>query len=209
MRLVIFGGTGGVGRQLIPQALAMGHQVVAVARSPKALPEPERLEVIEAALDDREAIHGSIRGADAVLSCLGARQNTADQVEVFGQAMTLIVEAMQAHGVTRLISISGAGVLVPEDKVTLSRRAVRAMLWLFARHVSAAKERERAILVQSGLHWTLVRPPRIVPGPATGVYRVLADDVPSPKISRGDVGHLMLACLEDDTWVGRAPILGY
>jgi uncharacterized protein YbjT (DUF2867 family) len=37
MKLVIFGATGGTGRQLVEQALAEGHQVTAFARRPAAL----------------------------------------------------------------------------------------------------------------------------------------------------------------------------
>ena len=34
MKLAIFGATGGTGQQLVEQALAAGHQVTAVVRSP-------------------------------------------------------------------------------------------------------------------------------------------------------------------------------
>ena len=144
-----------------------------------------------------------------MLSTLGARSNTPDQVEVFGTALQNIVAAMKANEVRRLVSISGAGVFMPDDHITLGRRFVRGMLKLFARYVSEANEREYEIIKASGLDWVLVRPPRIVEGPATGDYRVLADRVPGSKISRGDVADLMLKCASGDEWVGRGPIPGY
>lgn len=209
MNLTVFGATGGVGRVLVSMALEAGHRVTAFVRDPRALAPREGLVVIEGALHDAAAVHRAVAGADAVLSTLGARSNTPEQVELFATALTNITQAMQSQGVRRLVSISGAAVLLPGDHVTWGRRAVRALLMLFSRYVGLAKEREAAVICATDLEWVLVRPPRIVPGPATGTYRVLPDRVPSASISQGDVAHLMLACARGDTWVRRAPILGY
>ena len=209
MKLTVFGGTGGVGSRLIPMALDAGHFVTAMARNPATLPKHPALTVVEGELSDFGAVSKAIAGADAVLSALGARKNTADQVGVFGGAMENITRAMREHGVERLVTISGAGVLLPGDHVTLGRRVIRAMLFLVAKHVAMAKEREAEIVRASNLQWVLVRPPRIVSGPATGKYRVFPDRVPSPKISQGDVADLMLKCAAEPDWIQRAPIPGY
>lgn len=208
MHLTIFGGTGGVGSRLVAQALDDGHGVTAFVRDPGGLSRPEAT-VVAGQLDDYGAVEQAIAGADAVLSCLGARRNTPDQVAVFGTAMQNITRAMKQHGVTRLVAISGAGVIVPGETVALSRRVVRFFLKRLAGHLAAAKEREYEIVAATDLDWTLVRPPRIVPGPATGRYRVFPDRVPSPRISQGDVAHFMLHCTVTDEWVRQAPIPGY
>lgn len=209
MKLAIFGGTGGVGRRLVPMALDAGHAVTAFARNPATLPKHSALIAVPGELSDYAAVSAAIAGTDAVLSTLGARTNTADQVAVFGMAMENITRAMSAHGVKRLVAISGAGVLMPDDHLTLGRRLVRRLVLLVSKHVAMAKEREAEIIRASGLEWVLVRPPRIVPGAATGKYRVIPDRVPSPKISQGDVADLILRCAAGDEWVGRAPIPGY
>ena len=209
MKLTIFGGTGGVGRRLIPMALDAGHTVTAYARNPANLPRAGELTVVEGELDDEAAIEGAVEGADAVLSALGARSNTPDQPEIFAAAAGRITAAMERAGVRRLVAISGAGVIAPGDHVTLGRRAIGFILGLVAKHVAEAKEREYEVITATDLEWVLVRPPRIVEGEATGTYRVLPDRVPSSKISQGDVAHLMLACVEGDAWVRKAPIPGY
>ena len=43
MRLTIVAATGGIGRQLVEQALAAGHEVTAVARYPQGVPTQARL----------------------------------------------------------------------------------------------------------------------------------------------------------------------
>jgi len=208
MKLTIFGGTGGVGSRLVPMALDAGHAVTAFARNPDGLPRADELTIVEGQLDDADAVAKAVAGADAVLSALGARSNTPEQVQVFDTATRTLVSAMETAGVKRLVAISGAGVLTPDDHVTFGRRFVRFLLGVLAKHVAASKEREYAIITASELEWVLVRPPRIVPGPATGTYRVEPDRVPSPKISQGDVAHLMLECATGDEWVRRAPIPG-
>ena len=42
MKITIIAATGGVGRQLVSQALAAGHDVTAVARNPAKLPPDVR-----------------------------------------------------------------------------------------------------------------------------------------------------------------------
>src|SRR5262249_3847640 len=74
MKLTIFAATGGIGRQLLAQAIAAGHDVTAVARSPEAL-GPARVRVVKADLTaaDPDALRAAVEGADAVLSGLGPR----------------------------------------------------------------------------------------------------------------------------------------
>ncbi len=209
MKLTIFGGTGGVGSRLVPLALDAGHDVTAFARNPDGLPRRDELTVVEGELHDAAAVARAIEGADAVLSTLGARSNTPDQVEIFGTAMENVTAAMEQHGVRRLVAISGAGVLTPDDHVTMGRRFIGFLLKLMRKYTALAKQREYEVITATDLDWVIVRPPRILPGEATGEYRVLPDRVPSPKISQGDVAHFMLACTSDDEWVRKAPIPGY
>ncbi len=209
MKITIFGGTGGVGRHLVGLALDAGHEVTAFARSPDKVPRRDEVRVVEGQLDDADALGRAIAGADAVLSALGARENAPEQVELFGAALERITQAMSSHGVRRLVSISGAGVITPDDHVTIGRRVIGLIISLVSKHVMEAKRREYEVITGTDLDWVIVRPPRILEGPATGTYRVLPDRPPSSSISQGDVAHLMLACASGDQWVRQAPIPGY
>jgi putative NADH-flavin reductase len=208
VKLAILGGTGGVGTRLVAMALDAGHSVTAYARDVSNRPTHPQLTFVKGELSDVEAISRTVSGADAVLSALGPRQNTPEQVAVFGSALENITRAMHAHGVKRLVSISGAALLLPSDHITMGRRIVRTLMLTFLKHAVAAKEREAEIIRASDLEWTLVRPPRIISGPVTGTYRVFADRPPSSKISQGDVAHLMLKCATDAQWIRQAPIPG-
>ena len=76
MKLLIFGATGGTGRQLVDQALAQGHEVTAFVRKPSRLPvKHDKLIVMTGSILDQADIDAAVAGHDAVLSALGIRLN--------------------------------------------------------------------------------------------------------------------------------------
>ena len=102
MKLTIFAATGGIGRQLLEQAIAVGHDVTAVARNPQNLPAtPARVVTADLAAADAAALRPAIEGADAVLSALGARTKADTGVAALGARA--ITEGMRVSGVRRLV----------------------------------------------------------------------------------------------------------
>ena len=73
MRLTIVAATGGIGRELLRQAIAAGHDVTAVVRDPSKITAPVRVVRADLAHADPAALADAVKGADAVLSGLGAR----------------------------------------------------------------------------------------------------------------------------------------
>jgi uncharacterized protein YbjT (DUF2867 family) len=62
------------------------------------------------------------------------------------------------------------------------------------------------ILRESGLDWTVIRPPRLTGKPLTGSYRTASGQNlrRGLLISRANVAHLMLAVLEQPETIHRA-----
>ena len=67
------------------------------------------------------------------------------------------------------------------------------------------------ILRDSGLDWTVVRPPRLTDGPVTGTYRTAYGQNLRRGlfVSRADVAHLMLRVLEQPKTLGEAIGIAY
>ena len=107
MKLTIVAATGGIGRQLLEQAVAAGHDVTAVARNPQNLP-PVQARAVAADLTSATPaeLQPAVDGADAVLSALGPR--TKADAGVAAQGTKAITEAMRAAGVRRIIVVSAA-----------------------------------------------------------------------------------------------------
>jgi putative NADH-flavin reductase len=82
MTLAILAATGGIGQQLVKQAVAAGHDVTAIARNPSKLNLPVRLVQANLASPDHRNLEQAVLGADAVLSGLGERTNADTGVEL-------------------------------------------------------------------------------------------------------------------------------
>ncbi|MFQ6855569.1 NAD(P)H-binding protein [Streptomyces sp. 35M1] len=211
MRITVFGATGGVGQEIVGQALAAGHEVTAVVRDPDRLPGP-----LEGAgphgvvrLDDEAAVRAAVAGRDAVLSGLGSRGRKANGV---AERLTgRIVSAMEAEGARRLLVVSAVpvGPEPADDPLVdrLTRRAIGAVL----AELYADLARMEAVLADSVTDWTAVRPPRLTNGPRTGVYRKVVGGTPrsSRTVSRADVAHAMLALIDDPAAVKQGVGIAY
>ena len=106
MRLTIFAATGGIGRQVLEQAVGAEHEVTAVVRNPAKLHRAVRAITSDLAAPDPMALESAGKGADAVLSGLGPR--SASEAGIAWQGTRSIVEAMKATGVRRIIVVSAA-----------------------------------------------------------------------------------------------------
>ncbi|RSS79120.1 NAD(P)-dependent oxidoreductase [Streptomyces sp. WAC06614] len=214
MELTVFGATGGVGREVVRQALEAGHEVTAVVRDPArlGLPDRPRLHVATVAdLRDEDALVPLLEGRDAVVSALGAANNQqARRAPVTGPALRAVVRAMDRAGVHRLTAVSAApvGPDAPADGV-LTRAVFLPLLRRALRDLYADLADMEAVLTASRVDWTVVRPPKLTHGRHTGVYRRAVDE-PLPRartISRADVADALLAFLTDPTTSRRAVVV--
>ena len=74
MKVLVFGATGGTGRQLVQQALERGHAVTAFARDPaKIRLTHDDLRVVRGDVLKTDTVEAAVVGQDAVLSALGTR----------------------------------------------------------------------------------------------------------------------------------------
>ncbi|OIJ67542.1 NAD(P)-dependent oxidoreductase [Streptomyces mangrovisoli] len=210
MKLTVFGATGGVGQEIVRQALSAGHEVTAVVRDPARLPvQGERLTVVRADLGDPETVRPAVAGRDAVLSGLGPRSRK--DAGVATRLTRTVLRAMDAEGVRRLVVVS-AGPVGPEPAgAGLLDRAARGAISALLKDVYDDLREMEAELARSGTDWTSVRPPRLQNKPVTGTYRMTIAGFP-PKgrfIGRADVAHAMLAAAADPATVKQGVGVAY
>jgi len=209
MKLTIFAATGGIGHQALEQAVAAGHDVTAVVRNPGKLSRQVRVVKADLTTADAEALAPAVDGADAVLSGLGPRSKA--EYGVVTRGTRAITGAMQATGARRIVVVSAAPVGTVASRGRPNPPKHDPGDGFFMRHllnpmVKAAFGRLYTDLAQmeedlanSGLDWTVVRPPRLTNKPLTGHYRTAyGQNIKRGLfISRADVAHLMLAALDD------------
>ena len=199
MELTIFGATGATGTCLTEQALAAGHQVTAVVRDPARMSVPARagLRVVTANLMDPAAISEPVAGADAVLAAFGPRGT--GPTTVLREGTRSVIEAMHKEGTRRLVALSGS-IVTDEGEGPVLRYLVKPLArGTLMRHVNEDMAGAEEEIRDSGLDWTIVRPPRLTSGPASGSYRTAVDrNLPRGlTVSRADLAAYMLAIIGD------------
>jgi putative NADH-flavin reductase len=215
MKLTIIAATGGIGRQILEQATAAGHDVTAVVRDPSRLPSTTA-RVMTVDLDkDTAALANAVAGADAVLSGLGARTKADEGIATRGTRA--IVDAMRATGTSRLVVVSAAPIgTVPSPEIPhppkhdagdgffMRHLFGRIPKVLFKAHYADLAAMEDVVR-GSGLDWTIARPPKLTDKPLTGDYRTAIDQNVRGgwSISRADVADLMLRVLDQPETVGH------
>jgi putative NADH-flavin reductase len=206
MRIGLFGASGGIGGQVLEQALAGGHAVRALTRDEGRLGAREGLTVVVGEVTDPAAMEAVVDGTGGVIWAVGAARNSPDQVDTFERGARNLVSAMERSGVSRLVALSGAGVTLPGERKPLGGRLMSAFVGLVVRHVVEAKNREYRVFSASAMEWTLVRPPRVVAGGPTGRYLV-GEELRGTSVTQGDLADFMLRELVEREWVGNAPYI--
>ena len=203
LRVAVLGATGVTGRLLTSGASQRGHHVTAFARRPSAAPETAD-RVIGESMTEVDRLEEALSGSDAVLCALGAATPLRRDPALV-EGVGVLVSAMERLGVQRLVYLSFAGVHASRAHLSWLGRWVIAPVLL--RKVVADHEAKEKLLIESGLDWTIVRPPRLSNGPARG-YRSGEDITAAgvvPQVTRADVAAFMLDTLTSDTYVHAAP----
>lgn len=224
MKLTIIAATGGVGRQLLGQALSAGHDVTAVARNLSKLPPDviagklARIVPLDLASPDSQGLASAIGGADAVLSALGPHSN-ADAANTT-PGTRAIVAAMRATGVRRIVAISDSPVATepsagrpnpprhdPGDGPFMRYVGEPIAKTLFGKAYEDLAQMED-VLRASALDLTVLRPPQLTDKPLTRTYRTAyGRNVRGGRpVPRADVADCMLASSPSPTPSARPSV---
>ena len=197
MKVVVFGAAGGVGRELVGQALAKGHAVTAFVHS-RADDLPAGARQVEGDVLDPDAVRGAVAGQDAVLDAIGG-STPWKRTGLEPDAARNIVEAMRAHGVRRLVVTSAMGVGDSGEFVASLYEYVLVPTFLRGT-IKDKTQMEEDLALASDLEWVVVRPAGLTNGEATGNVRTYepGGDETAHKIARADVAAFMLEQLTGD-----------
>jgi uncharacterized protein YbjT (DUF2867 family) len=208
--VLIIGASRGIGLATVNAALKAGYSVRALSRSASAIHfHDPKLEKLDGDALDRDTIERALVGVDAVIQTLGVSP-TPDLIftgtRLFSAATRVLVRAMEASAVRRLICVTGFGA---GDSRGRGGVLYNAAFCLFVGRIYADKDVQERIIRRSRLDWTIVRPTILTNGPRTKAYRVLVDpnDWTSGFISRADVADFLVKQVDDNSLFHRTPAL--
>jgi putative NADH-flavin reductase len=208
--VLIIGASKGIGLETVKLALTAGYSVRALSRSATAirLHEP-KLEKLDGDALDPDTIERALVGVDAVVQTLGvpsAPEQIFSGTRLFSAATRILVDAMEASGVRRLICVTGLGA---GDSRGRAGPLYNVGLCLFLGRIYADKDVQERIIRRSRLDWTIVRPTILTNAPRTGTYHVQIDprDWTSGFISRADVADFLVTQIDDVRLLHKTPAL--
>lgn len=199
--IAVLGASGATGQLVVAEALAAGHDVVALVRRAHSFqPAAGLREALWPDVADELTLSSELRGVNAVISVLGGAGRAP--MTVCADAIRTTVPAMSSAGVRRLVAVSAYGVLETHDKSLYSM----AVWWGVGEKMKDKEAMER-IIVASPLDWTIVRPPALRNTPAQGKYQV-GDDLPIRVwhgIGRADLAAFLVGEAEESRFVHHYP----
>lgn len=196
MDIAIAGGHGQIARLLTRRLTQQGDRVRSLIRNPShaddVAADGAEPVVLDLELAEPSAVAEAIAGCDAVVFAAGAgpgsgatRKETVD----YGAAAAL-VDAARLASVARYVMVSAMGTDDPPEGDDV-----------FSVYLQA-KARADRVLMNSDLHWTIVRPGRLTDDPATGRVAV-ARHVERGAVPRDDVAAVLAAVLHTPQTAGR------
>ncbi len=206
MKVLIIGATGGTGRQLVSQAIERDLTVTAFVRDPGKLPLAHpRLSVIRGNVLDASSVDRAVAGRDAVLCALGHKRWFYPN-RILSSGTEQIIQAMQRHGVRRLVCETSLGVGSSFGRLGLYYTLFTIPFILPFYYWD--KSRQETVIRNSRLDWTIVRPGLLNNRRARGVVRhgaAVGNWIWTVRISRADVAAFMLDQLTDDAYLHQTP----
>jgi uncharacterized protein YbjT (DUF2867 family) len=205
MNLLIIGGTGKTGRELIKQGLAAGHSITAIARNPKKLKyEDPNFKVVKGDVLIPNTLENSFEGQDAVLSALGHKRFFI-KTTILSRGTKNIIDAMNVNGIKRFICITSLGIRDSKFRLGLYYTLFTIPVILFFYFLDKAKQEE--LIMKSKLDWTIVRPGQLTNGRKRTDYKhdtKAGNYILTKMISRASVAYFILANLDSKSYLHKA-----
>ena len=206
--ILIIGASQGIGLETTRQAAEARHEVRALARSATSINlSNSKLEKVRGDALNSEDVEAALNGVGVVIQTLGIGLGELFRpVNLFSEATRVLVAAMEAQGVKRLITVTGFGAGDSSASISCLQRVPFQLVFGRAYEDKSLQER---LIKQSSLDWTIARPGVLTNGPGTGRYKILTE--PSQWrngiIARADVAQFLVRQIDDQAYLRKAPVL--
>ncbi|WP_375560169.1 NAD(P)-dependent oxidoreductase [Bernardetia sp. OM2101] len=207
-RILIFGATGGTGKELVKQALASGNNVTSFARTPENLKvSHNNLRIIKGDVLNYGDVLKAMDNQDVVYCNLG--MPASDKSTLRADGTTNIIKAMQEKGVKRFVCQTSLG--FGDSKEVLPWYMKYIIVPFILKNAFKDHELQEVVIEKSNLDWTIVRPGNMTNGKLTEIYKhgfSPAEKI-KLKVSRADVAHFMLSQIDNNKYLRKKVGISY
>lgn len=204
MNIAVVAANGRSGQAFIEAALAAGHTVRAGVHGKSHLKPHPQLTIVECDATNRHQLQNLLAGQQAVASFIGHIKGSESHVQTI--AIQTIIDVMGELGTKRLVSLTGTGVRMPGDKISLIDRLLNISIGIIdPARVKDGKDHVAA-LQSSALDWTVIRVLKLQNVPARPF--TLREHGPTKwYVGRQEVAQAVLQVLEQHSFIRQAPII--
>lgn len=180
MKIAVIGATGYVGRAVVAELAARGHQVVALARQVEQVVAAENVSAVAADIHSADFVQ-QLQGVDGVVSAFNAGWSNPNIGADYTRGAAAIVAAAKAAQVPYLLVVGGAGSLyVAPDLQVIDTPDFPREIYDGA---NAARHLLADLKQRDDVNWAFVSPPARLGADGgfseerTGTYRLGKDDL--------------------------------
>ena len=209
-RILVMGGSRGIGRAVGQAAAAKGYMVRAMSRSGK-LPENVgvKCEAMKGDALNSEDVARALDGIDVVVQALGVPPSLDlifKPATLFSEATRILLPEMKRAGVQRLISVTGFGAGDSNKNINVLQRLPFNLL---LKRAYDDKSIQEELIEESQLDWLIVRPGVLTNCRASENYRVLSKPAEwrNGIVSRADVADFIVQRIEAGILNGKKPVI--
>lgn len=212
LKLVVFGRSGLTGREVVTQALDRGHNVTAIVRSPEKIQERHpNLELVRGDACEVESFSASLKGKDAVISCLGVFASIFNPTTFYSESMFAILEGMKRNGVKRLAVMTAWCTQPGPNNRWLADWIINPLFLSGMIKDMTTMEKMIEKTDPRELNYTIIRPCGLTNGKRTGEYKVEEGQCNTGTkiwMSRADVAEFMLNVVDSGEYDRKGFALG-
>ena len=203
MRIIVFGATGATGKLTVDELLRRGHAVSAFSRRDRKW---DGVNVIVGDVLNPDDVTHAVAGHDAVVVTLGITENPLlvrlrgaanTATDVRSQGTKHIVDAMQEHGVKRLVVQSSYGVGPSRGRESAF---FKFFFWAVLAPQIQDTELQEQFVIDSDLDWVLAQPVGLNDNASGELVMSTQSDTRSMKVPRRLVAEFLATAAASNRW---------
>ena len=202
--IVVFGGTGEVGRIVVEKLLAQGRIVKTLTRNKTSKSSHTNLNLIVGNVLEVSTVEQCIESQDIVIIVLGFNNSSLDTMS---RGTANIVSVMLAKKCNRLVCLSSQGAGESWEHMPDSFKTMvlndPILTASFKDHTL-----QEQVVKNSNLNWTIVRPTEIVDGIESGGYCINGyKDNLTFQISKYDVAQFIVDEISNSVYINKVAMI--
>ena len=209
-KIVVMGGSRGIGLETVKVLLERGHQVTAFSRSSLDFGDgnPNFRHVAGDACNQTD-VCAVIEPNEVVVQTLGVPLNLkllTGPIDLFSKSTRILIDAMEHANVRRLISVTGFGAGRSFESINCFQKIPFQICFGVAYRDKSIQE---SLIKNSSLDWTIIRPGVLTNQKLSKPYtiRLHPSEWRNGIISRSAVADFIASAIDDPKMVGAEPVL--